>query len=358
MKKEDLVIFSTARVVYDNYKTKFDNAKAKKEQRFKELNTNYKPGSPMFIIEREKITPEYEKEVETAREECRNHFMNELENIKAKERALAAIVTGGMKDILNTLKCLEDCPVSLDEYATLTNCMGDKYYWVDRFFEHIAEKNGIQNTGVQPSLTTKLQILDRLAAEVNEFLDKYNGDDKSFIVTSSDSHIFKMEDEYTNGYKHVYMNGKEQAKRLISEALNKGDSLERACYLVNVIRTSAPELQTDILKELADRDRTALHDPTMNFAGVTDVLENFKKTEYEGIKQAERIIEKIKSTDLEHEKETIAFHNLDNRYFIDMVKKSDDKNLQALVKEMQEVKEAGEARERREKAANGANKGE
>lgn len=351
MKKDDLVIFATARVTMDSFKQRYDNAKQKKKKRFDDLNANYKPGSPMFVQERDKITPEFEKEIESARDKCRREFTEILETTIAKERAAATVTGGSVNNILETLKCLETIPVSVDEYTALVDTLGGKLYWIDRYFEKIAEKNGIRDTGVQPSLTVKLQVLNRLEADVTEFLNDYNGEDKSFIVTNSDGHIFKMEDEYTNGYSHVNMSGREQAKRMVTEALRKGDSMERACYLSNMIRTSEPDLQHELLTELSERDNSALSDPTMNLVGISAVIEDFRKTEYAGIKKAEKIIEKIKSADTQYEKDTIAYQNLENRHFVETVKKSDDKELKALVKEMQEVKAAGEAKEKREAKA-------
>lgn len=351
MKKDDLMVFATAKVSMDTFKQKYDNAKKKKKKRFDDLNANYKPGSPMFVQERDRIAPEFEKEVESAREKCRREFTEVLETTIAKERAAATVTGGSVNNVLETLKCLETIPVSVDEYTALVDTLGGKLYWIDRYFEKIAEKNGIRNTNVQPSLSVKLQVLDRLAAEVNEYLNDYNGEGKSFIVTSSDGHIFRMENEFTNGYSHVSMSGREQAKRMVTEALKKGDSMERACYLANIIKTSSPEMQTELLTELSERDRTALSDPTMNLVGVSAVIENFKKTEYEGIKKAERIIEQIKRGETELERKTIVFQNLDNRHFVDTVKKSDDKDLKELVKEMQETKKVGEEKERREAKA-------
>lgn len=351
MKKEDLIIFATAKITMDNYKRRYDKAKKRKKQRFNDLNANYRPGSPMFVQERDKIEPEYKAEIENARDKCRRDFTEVLENTIAKERAAATVTGGSVNNVLETLKCLETIPVSVDEYTALVDTLGGKLYWIDRYFEKIAEKNGIRDTGVQPSLTVKLQVLNRLEADVTEFLNDYNGEDKSFIVTNSDVHIFKMEDEYTNGYSHVSMSGREQAKRMVTEALRRGDSMERACYLSNMIRTSKPDLQQELLMELSERDSSALSDPTMNLVGISTVIENFRKTEYAGRKKAEKTIEQIKGENLKHNRETIAFQNLENRYFMDAVKRSDDKDLKALVSEMQEVKKAGEEKEKREAAA-------
>ncbi|MCM1223385.1 MAG: hypothetical protein NC548_53950 [Lachnospiraceae bacterium] len=348
MNKESLQVFAMAKVAMDTFKQRYDSAKKRKKQRFDDLNANFKPGSPMFVQERDRITPEYEAEIEKAREKCKKEFIGILETTIAKERAAATVTGGSVNNILETLKCLETIPVSVDEYTALVDTLGGKLYWVDRRLAQIAEKNGIRDAAVQPSLTVKLQVLNRLEADVTEFLNDYNGEDKSFIITNSDGHIYNLENEYTNGYSHVNMSGREQAKRMVTEALRKGDSMERACYLANMLRTSAPELQMELLTELSERDSAVLYDPTMNFVGISSVIEDFRKTEYAGIKKAEKTIEQIKGEKLKHNRETIAFQNLENRYFMDAVKKSGDRELKSLVKEMQEVKAAGEAKEKRE----------
>lgn len=359
VKKDELLVFSTAHVAMDTYKRKYNEATTKKKQRFNDLNTNYKPGSPMFVQERDKIVPEYEKEIEDAKYHCLKEFNDILDETIAKERGSVTVTGGSVNNVLETLKCLETIPVSYDEYTALVDTLGGKLYWIDRYFEKIAEKNGIWETGVQPSYTKKLQILNQLKKDVTECINGYNGEDKTFIVTSSDRYIFKMEEEYTGNYAHVSMNSKEQAKRMISQALSKGDSMERACYLANLIQTSEPEMQNVLLTELADRDSTMLSDPTMNFTGVTNVLENFKKTEYEGMKKAQRIIEKIKGTDLKYDRDTIVYQNLGDRYFLKAIEQSEDNSLKELVKDVQEVKAAGEAKGNREAEAKkaGAGKG-
>lgn len=45
MIKTELEIFTMAKMVMDTYKTKFEKAKKKREERFRNLNANYKPGT-------------------------------------------------------------------------------------------------------------------------------------------------------------------------------------------------------------------------------------------------------------------------------------------------------------------------
>ena len=121
VKKDELLVFSTAHVVMDTYKRRYDNAKTKKEQRFKDLNANYKPGSPMFVQERDKIVPEYEKEIEDAKYHCLKEFNDILDETIAREKGSVTVTGNSVNNVLETLKCLETIPVSYDEYTALVD---------------------------------------------------------------------------------------------------------------------------------------------------------------------------------------------------------------------------------------------
>lgn len=315
MKKEQLEVFAMAKVCMDTYKNRFDKAKTKKEERFKNLNRNFVPGSPMFVAERDKITPEYETEVENARDELLKDFEDVFMRTVAHEKAAVSVVTGSTKEMLATLKYLEDMPVSVDEYTALTGSFGGKLYWLDRFFEKIADKNGIAKTGVQPSLTVKMEILETLAANVREFLNEYDGEKKNFVVTSSDKYIFHLEERYTNGYSGVHMSDKETAKRLVNKALNKGDSMERSVALANMLRTTEPDMQHEILSLLAEGKHPALSDPTMSLTGVKDVVDRFEKENSRNIKAADVAMGKIKDAKSHQERMGIIWDNLENGHF-------------------------------------------
>ncbi len=294
MKKEHDV-FATAKVCMEAFKAKYDKAMAKKKERFKNLNINFKPGSPMFIAERDRITPECTVEIEDARHDCLKAFNDALEETINCERAHATVITNDTTRLMGVLDCLKDSSVSVDEYAALVEVYGNKSYWIDRLFEKIAEKNGIFETKVQPSLTAKLEILNELAANTREYLNEYDGEKKNFPVTSSDKYIYKMEERYTNGYSGVHMSGRETAKRLVSKALGMGDSLDRSVTLSNMLRTATPDMQDEILSVLAEGERPALSDPTMNLTGVKDVVDRFIKTDGELVKAASAAMKKADS---------------------------------------------------------------
>lgn len=313
--KKEYDVFSVAKVCMDTYKSKFDRATAKRKKSFEDLNKNYVPGSPVFIAERDKITPTYKAEIEAARGEALKAFEDALEQTIASERARATVITAETTRLMSVLDCLENNAVSLDEYSALVEVHGGKSYWVDRFFERIAEKNGIFETGVQPSLTAKLEILNELAANTRDCLNNYNGEDKTFLVTSSEGYIFKLEKRYTNGYSNVHMSDKETAKRLVANALNKGDSLERSCALANILRTSKPDMQYEILSLLAEKEHPALSDPTMNLIGAKDIIDRFRKENLRNIKAADAAMETVKNAKSPQERLGAIWDNLDNRHF-------------------------------------------
>lgn len=345
MKKEHEV-FSTAKVCMDCFKSKYDKATAKKKQRFESLNKNFVPGSPMFIAERDKITPEYKAEVEGARDEALKAFEDALEQAIACERAHATVITSETTRLMSVLDCLKDSPVSVDEYNALVEVHGGKSYWVDRFFEKIAEKNNIFETGVQPSLSAKLEILNELSENTRQFLNEYDGEKKNFIITSSDKYVFHLEERYTNAYSGVRMSDTETAKRLVNKALSAGDSLERSCTLANMLRTSKPDMQYEILSLLAEGERPALSDPIMNLTGVKEIVDRFKKENSQDIKAANAAMKKADSAKSHQERIGILWDNFDNRHLRKKIEEriaaTNDKELKDSYENMKQVKQEQE----------------
>lgn len=341
--KKEYDVFSVAKVCMDSYKSKFDRATAKRKKSFEDLNKNYVPGSPVFIAERDKITPTYKAEVEAARGEALKAFEDALEEAITCERAHATVISAETTRLMSVLDCLKDSPVSVDEYQALVEVHGGKSYWVDRLFEKIAEKNGIFETGVQPSLTAKLEVLNELAANTRDCLNNYNGEDKNFLVTSSEGYIFKLEKRYTNGYSNVRMSDKETAKRLVANALNKGDSLERSCALANMLRTSKPDMQYEILSLLAKEDHAALSDPTMSLIGAKEVIDRFKKENAREIKAADVAMGKVRNPKSHQERIGVIYDNLDNRHFVKAMEKyiadTKDSELKDSYENAKEIKE-------------------
>jgi hypothetical protein len=346
-------VFSISKVCMDSYKSRYDKAKAKKKQSFDNLNKNFVSGSPMFVQERDKIVPTYEKEVEAARNEALETFEDALEKAIACERGHAMAISTETTRLMSVLDCLKDSPVSVDEYNALVEAHGNKSYWVDRFFEKIAEKNGIYETGVQPSLTAKLEILNELAENTRDCLNNYNGEDKTFLVTSSDKYVFGLEEKYTNGYSGVRMSDRETAKRLVDKALNEGDSMERSVTLSNMLRTSKPDMQHEILSLLAEGEHPALSDPTMNLTGVKDVVDRFRKENLRDIKAADLAIKKMDGAKSRQERMGVIWDNLDNRHFRKQLEEkiaaTNDEKLKDSYETALEVKREQES---------GANKGE
>lgn len=355
MIKTELDIFNMARVVMDTYKTKFEKAKKKREERFRNLNANYKPGSPLFVKERDSITPEFQEEVEKARHDLMAEFEDSLMKLRATETAKVATISNETKSMMSVLDCLETKTVSVDEYKVLVEHFGNKAYWIDRFLERVADKCGIMDSMVQPPLSVKLEILQTLEQNVREYIDGYDGENKCFPVTSSDNYIYKMEESYTNGYRGVHLNNREQAKRMISKALNEGSSLDRSFVLANMLRTSTPDIQDEMLSILAEKDPAALHDPTMNFTGVKNVVDRFIKTDGELVKAANVAMAKADNAKSHQERIGILWDNFDNRHLRKKIEEriaaTNDEKLRDSYANMKEIKEE-------QKQESRANKGE
>lgn len=341
--KKEYEVFSIAKVCMDSYKTRYEKATAKKKQSFEDLNKNFVPGSPMFVQERDKIVPTYEKEVEAAREEALKTFEDALEQTMASEKAHAMVISSSTKDIINVLCCIENNVISLDEYNALVEGFGNKNYWIDKKLESIASRNSILKTGVQPPLSAKLEILNELAENTRDCLNNYDGEKKTFLVTSSEKYIYSLESRYTNGYSGVRMSDTETAKRLVNKALSIGDSLERSCAVANMLRTSNPEMQYEILTLLTEGEHPALSDPTMNLTGVKEIVDRFKKEDLQDSKAANVAMGKVKGAKSHQERIGVIYDNLDNRHFVKAIEKhiadTNDRELKESYKNMQEVKQ-------------------
>jgi len=111
------------------------------------------------------------------------------------------------------------------------------------------------------------------------------------------------------------MSDKETAKRLVANALNKGDSLERSCALANMLRTSKPDMQYEILSLLAENKHPALSDPTMNLIGANEVINRFRIENSRDIKAAAAAMEKVKAAKSRQEYAGTIYDNYDNRHF-------------------------------------------
>lgn len=234
--------------------------------------------------------------------------------LRAIETAKVAVISNETKTMMSVLDCLETKTVSVDEYKVLAEHYGGKSYWIDRLLERVADKCGIMDSMVQPGLSVKMEVLQALEQNVREYIDGYDGENKCFPVTSSDKYIYKMEESYTNSYSNVRLDSREQAKRMISKALNEGSSLDRSFVLANMLRTSTPDIQDEMLSILAEKDPAALHDPTMKFTGVQNVVDRFIKTDGELVKAANATMEKADNAKSYQERIGILWDGFDNRH--------------------------------------------
>ena len=101
---------------------------------------------------------------------------------------------------------------------------------------------------------------------------------------------------------------------MVSKALNEGSSLDRSFVLANMLRTSAPDIQDEMLSILAEKDPAALHDTTMKFTGVQNVVDRFIKTDGELVKAANATMEKADNAKSYQERIGILWDGFDNRH--------------------------------------------
>lgn len=355
MIKTEIDIFGMAKVVMDTYKAKFDKAKKKKEERFKRLQTNFVPGSPLFAEERDSITPQFQEEIEKARHDLMAEFEEELMRLRTVETAKVATISSETKSMMAVLDCLKDRTVSLDEYTVLAQHYSGRSYWIDRFLEGVADQCGIMDSMVQPGLSVKMEVLQALEQNVREYVDGYDGEKKLFITTSSDKYIYTMERIYTNNYSSMRLDNREQAKRMVSKALSERTSMNRSIVLANMLRTSEPDMQDEILSVLAEKNPAVLHDPAMKFIGVQSVVNKFIETDGELVKAANAVMKKADNAKSHQERIGILWDNFDNRHLRKMIEEriaaTNDEELKDSYENLKEIKKEQEQESR-------ANKGE
>jgi hypothetical protein len=272
--------------------------------------------------------------------------------LRETEIARVKTISSGSEKMMDILGRLANIPISVDEFGYLVEQYGNHNYWVDRQLISLSVKNGIQECAVAPDITTKLGILDELKNNLYAYFEKYNGEPAyNTAVLVSDATIQRLEKQYTNNYCGISLNARETGKRIVVEGLNKLDSLEKSMYLANALRTSTPDVQEGILYEICKNHESIKENPNMRLSGVSSAIENFKKAEYEGMRRAERTIDRIQNEPKKYEQDTIIYQNLGDRHFLKAVRESGNDELKKAVKYQQEVTAAGEAKEKREAEA-------
>lgn len=351
--QKELQIFAITRVAADTYKKKYDEADKKRKEAWKDLNANFVPGSERFKKYKAAIEPEFQEKIKKAKKSVLNEFNREFEDLREMEIARVKSVSQGSEKMMDVLDRLNDIPISVDEFGYLAEQYGNRSYWVDRKLIILSAKNGIQECAVQPDITTKLGLLNELRDNLYSYVDKYeNNNSYSADVLVADVTLQKLEKRYTNNYSGISLNARESGKRIVTDALNHGDAMERSMYLANALQTSTPDMQEGILYELCKNHEEITGDPVMRLSGVSGKIEKFKEAEYKGARRAERVIDAIRNAKSKFDQNTIIFQNLNDRHFLEAVGRTDDNELKKMVKHQQEVKKADGARQERESTEN------
>ena len=124
----------------------------------------------------------------------------------------------------------------------------------------------------------------------------------------------------------------------------------KSYWLANMLHTSTPDIQDEMFSILAEKDPAALHDPTMQFTGVKNVVDRFIKTDGELVKAANVAMKKADSAKSHQERIGILWDNFDNRHLRKKIEEriaaTNDEELKDSYENMKEIKQ-----EERQKAA-------
>ena len=164
--QKQLQIFVLARICADTYKRKYNKADKERKDAWNDLNRNFLKGSPKFIKYRDSIEPEFQSKIKKAREEVTAEFEAEYEELRKTEINRVKSIGGGFEKAMDTLGRLKNIPISVDEFSYLVEQYGNYGYWTDRYLASIGQKNGLQECGIQPDITTKLSVLEELKSNL------------------------------------------------------------------------------------------------------------------------------------------------------------------------------------------------
>lgn len=303
----------------DAYKQKYKNAKQRKEDAIKALQRDFKPGTKRFTDEKQDIEKHFKEEVESAKKEAHDFLDDKFADLQSYE--MARVETLGNLEEMQKLNAIADLPMSSMEVRLLAQKYGGKNYYYDKLLNQIAEKNGIsakgiETLGLQPSIDTKMHVLQQLRQQFNELLDTYKGDmNYKTEVLLADSVVYRAEKLFTSGYSEGNMDDEAVARRAFANVLNQKNDMERGLALAEIMKNANDSIQREVLYKCASSN--IIGDFAFEIAGVTTAVEAYRGglgIEYE---KAKKILQDVRDckddTDLI---KVVIRENKDNEMFL------------------------------------------
>ena len=323
MKIQELTGWLTAARV--DYKEQYRKAVEERKNAMKELDANFKQGTDFYKARKTEILETFNKRIAELRVNAYNIVAPYFEELKAYEVAKVHSVD---KVTLEKLNALSNVPMTVEEIKVLNEKFVKKSdYWGSRTLATIAEKNGInpEEIGIEPTLDTKLYILNSLSAQLDKMLlewdceNQYNAEADAQLGTNT---LRNAELMYTNGV--VEHNNKKIVDRAYWKIRAAGSQIEKAMIINNVLRNMSEDNREALMCKLTLENN--ISDATIQMSGHGDLFAEWaqgKAAEYASAIEAVEKIKNIKETD------TIKMHiadNTNNQFFGKLLDKEANNN--------------------------------
>lgn len=289
-------IFSMVLVGADDYRGKYADAVRERNEALKQLKNDLVPNTPRYRAEQAQIEGDFQSALTQSRESVLSEIMPELEG--ARQRAQNALtITETESKKIDTLKRFSDMPLSSREISILAEKYGGGY-WSDRVLSQLAERNSCEfASGAE--IGEKLSALDALEANINSFLNGYNGvETTSYDVmrSVSESSIYELERQFTQNYANTKLTPAQRAQRALAVCRNQPDFLSKSMALANSYRNADVRTREHILALCADDERLI---DVLRMAGLNKRVDDFKENGLSDMKVAIKAVnEALKQDDV------------------------------------------------------------
>ena len=335
--KTFLGIFDALRVGRDDFRSTFDNAKAAAEAE----KETYRRGmiGTMLRDKLAEIDGRYTAEVNEKREQLRS----EMGDIFATARLeLHAELLRRDEKTTQTLRDIEDVPLTREEFRIIGEYYAGVSYWSDRQLSEIAGRNGIEigqmSFTVMPPVGESLAILDDLQEQFDDLLRRYDGSGSyETMVLLSDKRLAEGEKRATRGMFNEYLDADAAAWRLLSAVRSETQLMNRVMILRNGLQNASEAAREAIFAELGN----GKDDTLVSLLGLTSAVKPYADGDASRFADArtafERALAEGKKDDAGFMK--VILENRDNPFVLRRVERAakSDGHIRELASQMNEA---------------------
>lgn len=301
--------FEYVQVLRDSYASAYDEAQAIFDRDSKNLRENYKPGSSLFVEQRDKIPEVFKASVDKAREEAKSG-MKEVLSVEMSRLNSEINATGhkSTMELKGFLDMMGDYQWSYEE----TNAIVEKYknqnYYTDRLLQAFAQKNGnYSNLHIVPDYGKRKEILSAVQDDFMDFVSQYGTEEKKHLSSFydlTDSELQRKESLYTSEYSGIELNPKETAKIAVHNILREKTIMNRAALLAKTVKSTGGEIRREIMYLLSDS--FSPHDEVIRLSGTREVFDAFMAEDYKDMSYARKHAKKIEDLNIRNQAEGLT----------------------------------------------------